>query len=454
MLRGLLVAGASLLPVSAPAIGGEIDERPLKLAVVDAFAHIEWTGWDFGEESGVQQAIRPILLTHAGDGSGRIFVPTQQGVVHLLEQGGDTRRTEIFLDISDRVSYDDRTNEEGFLGLAFHPRFAENGEFFVYYTNKAPKHQNVVARFRVSASDPQRADPDSEEILLVLDKPFWNHDGGTLVFGPDGYLYIAVGDGGLANDPFGNGQNLQTLLGAILRIDVDRTSGKLPYAIPADNPFVGRADARDEIWAYGLRNVWRMAFDRSTGRLWAGDVGQDLWEEINWIVRGGNYGWNVREGRHWFAKGRRDDSAASADDSAAATIEPVDAVAFNFCDAADSAAPNPTTALIDPIWEYHHDLGKSITGGLVYRGEKLPELVGAYLYADYVAGRLWVLWVDDATGQVTANREIPLPKPIATMSFGEDEDGEIYFMTYSLTPQCIYRLERAGSAPDSDAVSE
>ncbi|MBX3414131.1 MAG: PQQ-dependent sugar dehydrogenase [Pirellulales bacterium] len=403
------VCSASALSKVAAA---DVDQRPLPLGVVNAFPEIEWTGWDFGEDSGVPQPIRPILLTNAGDGSGRIFVPTQHGVLHILDQGAKTKDTKVFLDMSSKVSYDDKTNEEGFLGLAFHPKFKENGEFFVYYTNKAKKHQNVISRFRVSKSDPNVADPDSEEVLLVLDKPFWNHDGGTIAFGPDGYLYVAVGDGGLANDPFKNGQKMSTLLGKILRIDVDSKSGDLAYGIPADNPFVGEKDARGEIWAYGLRNVWRMAFDPVTKRLWAGDVGQDTWEEIDLIVKGGNYGWNIREGLHPFAK--QGDSAAESEKPA---------------------------GMIDPIWEYHHDVGKSITGGLVYRGKAVPELVGAYLYADYVTGKIWALRIDEETGKVVSNREIPLNKPIVILSFGEDEDGEVYFMTYAPTPESIYRFE-------------
>ena len=389
----------------------DVDTRPLGVRVVDALPGIKWTGWDSGDDSGVPNAIRPILLTHAGDHSGRLFIPTQQGVIHVLPKGTTTAQTSIFLDISSKVSYDDKTNEEGFLGLAFHPRYADNGQFFIYYTNKATKHQNVIARYRVSKSDPNRADPESEEVLLTLDKPFWNHDGGTIVFGPDGYLYVAVGDGGAANDPFGNGQKLNTLLGKILRIDVDHTNGRQRYAIPTDNPFVGRADARAEIWALGLRNVWRMSFDRQTGTLWAGDVGQDTWEEIDLIERGGNYGWNLREGLHAFA--------------------------------VKGAAPKPDAArrdLIAPIWEYHHDVGKSITGGHVVRGSQVPELVGCYLYADYVANKMWALRYDPAKREVVANREIPLPKPIQTMSFGEDEEGEVYFMTQSLKPECVYKF--------------
>jgi len=398
---------------AAPA--AEIDTTPLPLKVDVAFGNVKWPGWETAEESGVVDPLRPILLTHAGDGSHRTFIPTQQGVIYVLPDDPGAKQAEVFLDMKDKVAYSDKTNEEGFLGLAFHPKFKENGEFFVYYTNTAKKHQNVIARYKVSKDNPAKADPGSEEILLVLDKPFWNHDGGTIAFGPDGYLYIAVGDGGLANDPFKNGQNLSTLLGKILRIDVDHKDDGLAYAIPKDNPFVGKKDARGEIWAYGLRNVWRMAFDPKTGVLWAGDVGQDVWEEIDLITKGGNYGWNVREGLHPFVK--------KGD-------KPVE----------QTATPE---GMVDPIFEYHHDLGKSITGGMVYRGKKIPELEGAYLYADYVSGKLWALWYDAEKKAVTANREIPLPEPVAVMSFGEDEKGEPYFMTFSADGKGIYTLGSA-----------
>ncbi len=264
----------------------------------------------------------------------------------------------------------------------------------------------------MSKDDPDRADPASEEeILRITDRPFWNHDGGTIVFGPDGYLYIAIGDGGLANDPFQNGQNLGKLLAKVLRIDVNRKETGKNYSIPADNPFVQTPGARPEIWAYGLRNVWRMAFDRKTGKLWASDVGQNLYEEIDLIVRGGNYGWNLREGLHPFG----------------------------------TQGVGPRSALIEPIWEYHHDVGKSLTGGLVYRGKRLPELDGHYLYADYVSARIWALRHDDVKGRVVANHPIR-DANVPVMSFGEDEQGEAYVLTYSATGKGIYQFVRSAPA--------
>jgi len=352
--------------------------------------------------------LRPILLMPVGNGSKRTIVATQQGVIHILPEGEEAATTKILLDISDRVRYSDAQNEEGLLGLAFHPKFKDNGELFVFYTDAKARLSNVVSRFRVSKSDPNRVDPASEEEIIRFKKPYWNHDGGTILFGPDGFLYITHGDGGAGNDPHENGQNLKSLLGKVLRIDIDRTADGKNYAIPADNPFVGRADAAPEVWAFGLRNVWRMAFDRETGQLWAGEVGQNLYEEINILKAGGNYGWNLRESLHPFgAKG--------------VDVQP---------------------DLIDPIWEYHHDIGKSITGGLVYRGKKLPELEGAYLYADYVTWRIWALWYDEESGRVVANREIKnAGTPI--VSFGEDADGEPYLLTVTQTGQGIYRLVKS-----------
>ncbi|MGH7171304.1 MAG: PQQ-dependent sugar dehydrogenase, partial [Gemmataceae bacterium] len=355
--KAILVAdtkAGTITALSASVPGQEVDERPLPVKAAIAFPRLKWTGWEPISESGKMTALRPIVLTHAGDGGNRVFVATERGVIHVFPNDQKATKTSIFLDIHERVFYDDKENEQGFLGLTFHPNYKKNGELFVFYTLKKNKTINVLSRFRVRRDDPNRADPNSEEELLRIRRPFWNHDGGTICFGPDGYLYVALGDGGLANDPLGNGQNLKTLLGKILRINVNQKSKSFNYSIPRDNPFVGRTDARPEIWAYGLRNVWRMAFDRKTGVLWAADVGQNLYEEIDLIVRGGNYGWNRRESLHPFGVRGSD----------------------------------VNKAFVDPIWEYHHDIGKSITGASVYRGQRLPELQGAYVYADYVSTKI------------------------------------------------------------------
>lgn len=389
----------------------EVDQRPLNVQIVPAFPGVTWPDWLSGTDSGQSREPRPLAITGAGDGTNRIFVVSQYGTVHVFPNDPRTDAMATFLDIRDRVEYKDRENEEGLLGLAFHPQYRTNGQLFVYYTRKATRqnpHLSIISRFRVSPDDPNRADPNSEEVLMQIKQPYWNHNGGTIVFGPDGYLYVGLGDGGAANDPHGNGQNLGTLLGSILRIDVDHKDPGLEYAIPRDNPFVGESGKRGEIWAYGIRNVWRIAFDRKTGTLWAGDVGQNLWEEIDIITRGGNYGWNVREGQHAFDSGGKGPEPGRT----------------------EAGQGSPAAELIDPIWEYHHDVGKSITGGHVYRGNQVPELAGAYIYADFVSGQIWALWYDAEKKQVTANRTI-LDRGLPVMSFGEDDAGEVYFVTQS-----------------------
>jgi glucose/arabinose dehydrogenase len=402
-------AAGTLTAVPLQVPGAEVDNSPLPLTAVRAFKNVRWTGWEGETEDGKLSPLRPVVLTHAGDGSNRVFVATEQGVIHVFPNDQKAAETKVFIDLQDRVKYTDKENEEGFLGLAFHPRYKETGEFFVFYTRQKPerRYTNVLSRFRVRPDDPNKADPASEEILLTIEHPFWNHDGGTVAFGPDGYLYLVLGDGGAADDPFHNGQNLSKLLGKLLRIDVDHKENGKPYAIPKDNPFVGRAGARPEIFCYGLRNVWRFSFDRKTGALWAGDVGQDLWEEIDLLVRGGNYGWNLREGLHPFG--------------------------------VHGVGPRPD--LIDPIWEYHHSVGKSITGGGVYRGKRLPELDGAYLYADYVTGELRALRYDFEKGRVVENRPIHGPK-LPILSFGEDESGEMYFLIVAADGRGIFRFDR------------
>ena len=388
------------------AVGNPVDGE-LAVEPVLAFPDLELTGWEPVDVRGKVRELRPIIITHAGDGSNRLFIGTQDGVVHVFNGKADAKSTTVFLDIAEKVAdwTNAGANEEGFLGLAFHPKYEENGRFFVYYTH-VPGQKSIISEFQVSKSDPNRADPASERVLLTIDQPFKNHNGGSIEFGPDGYLYIGLGDGGSAYDPHRNGQNIETLLGSILRIDVDGIADRKEYRIPQDNPFVGK-DGADEIYAYGFRNPWRISFDRKTGQLWAAEVGQDLWEEVVIVNKGGNYGWNGREALHpfgdWQTKG---------------------------------SDPIP------PVWEYDHQVGKSITGGAVYRGKSVPELEGHYIYADYVTGKLWALKVDDS-GKAVANLAIPASVlPVTT--FGEDEAGEIYFGVGNPTGKGIYKFRPTG----------
>lgn len=399
MKAGTLTA----IPTQVP--GQEINTKPLALKSEVAFPKLKWTGWKVNPRTGIRVPLRPIVLTHADDGTDRVFVATQRGVIHVFPNDQKATETKVYLDVQDRVTYSDKMNEEGLLGFAFHPKYKENGEFYLYYSTKKKPHTSVISRFKVSKKDPNKADPDSEEIIMTLPQPYWNHNGGTIAFGKDGYLYIALGDGGSANDPKKNGQNLNTLLGSVLRIDVDQKTAARPYGIPKDNPFIGRKDARPEIWAYGVRNLWRISFDRKTGDCWAGEVGQDLYEEINILTKGGNYGWNWRESFHPFGE---------------------DGVGAN-------------DKMIDPIWEYHHDVGLSITGGNVYRGKRLPELEGAYVYADYVTAKIWALWYDKEKKRVVANRPIG-DRRLPILSFGEDEKGDVYYLVVAGNGQGIYRF--------------
>jgi uncharacterized repeat protein (TIGR03806 family) len=412
---------AWLISASTPSVAIEGDEnRRRRHSIPDEFRPVD-TGRLLGSPDPLplepERAFpnlkfqRPLELTHAGDGSGRVFVVEQRGVIHVFENRDDVDTAREFLDIRRAVSRDH--NEEGLLGLAFHPKFRDNGEFFVYYSTRP--RSSILSRFRVFKDNPGRADPESEEVLLQIDQPYGNHNGGSIRFGPDGFLYIGLGDGGAADDPHSHAQNLQTLLGSILRIDVDRQDEGRNYAIPADNPFADRADARGEIWAYGLRNVWRMAFDRKTGDLWAADVGQDRFEEVNRIRKGGNYGWNPREGFHPF--------------------EP-------------NAFKKPTD-LIEPIVEYAREDGQSVTGGQVYRGQRLKEFDGAYFYGDYLSGNIWIVRWDGS--HVTEDRQVARTD-LEIAAFGEDEDGEMYLCAfdgyiYRLRPRPIDREAVAAAFP-------
>lgn len=384
-------------------------DKVLDVKPVVAFANLEWAGWDSESDDGRVRSFRPIVLTHANDGSNRIFVATQRGVLHVFPNDQQVKKSKVFLDIESKVVYNDRQNEEGLLGMTFHPNYKENGQFFIYYTTRDEPQMSVISRFRVSKNDPDKADPKSEEVIMRIKQPYWNHNGGTIEFGPDGMLYVALGDGGAGNDPHGNGQDLSTLLGSILRIDVDKKSDGRNYAIPQDNPFVGHKDARGEIWAYGVRNIWRLSFDRESGALWAADVGQNLWEEVNIIRRGGNYGWNLREGAHPFG------------------VQGSDA----------------REGLIEPIWEYDHEVGRSVTGGVVCHSDRIPELQGAYIYGDYISGRLWALKYDAAANKVISNDSIPSSAALQPISFGSDQNGDVYMLVVTPTGKGIYRFEKS-----------
>ncbi len=335
---------------------------------------------------------RPLLATHAGDGSGRLFVVEQTGRIWILVDG--ERLATPFLDLSAVISPIGGYSERGLLGLAFHPDYADNGRLFVDFTDGAGN--TVVAEFSAARTDPNTADPASRRDLLRVEQPFGNHNGGHLAFGPDGYLYISLGDGGSAGDPQANGQNPWTLLGSILRIDVDGDDE--PYTVPADNPFVTSGAGLPEIWAYGLRNVWRFSFDRATGDLYLADVGQNEWEEVNFQAAdspgGENYGWNRLEGTHPYSGGD----------------VPSDAVA--------------------PIAEYaHSEGGCSVTGGFVYRGEALPDLLGVYFYGDWCTGNIWAAWRDGA-GE-WQGRLCSAETGTNISAFGEDESGELYVVDYN-----------------------
>ncbi len=375
-----------------------------------AFPKLKWQGWDVMDEDGnPNKPLRVLELSYAKGDSNRLFAIDQRGWVFTFENKPDVQQSNLILDISKKVNrwWDPGANEQGLLGMALHPKFKDNGELFVYYTKRENNH-SIISRFRMAKDNSNKVDPDSEEILLDVDQPYQNHNGGSIEFGPDGFLYAGFGDGGLRNDPNATGQNRGQLLGSIIRIDVDSKSNGLAYGIPADNPWVGVQGARPEIYAHGLRNPWRIAFDKKTGRLWCGDVGQELFEEINVITKGGNYGWSNREGTHPFG---------------------------------NRPAVEGVSAPIDPVWEYDHTAGKSITGGRVYNSDRVPQLKGKYIYADYVTGSIWALTYDPSSGKATRN-ELVIDKGVPVVAFGEDQNGEIYYMRDSSRGEFIYRFEK------------
>jgi glucose/arabinose dehydrogenase len=322
----------------------------------------------------------PVDLQTSDDGSDRLFVVEQPGVIRIISNG--SLLPPAFLDITGLVNFG---GEMGLLGVAFHPNFSQNRRFYVNYVRQSGGVQTVIAEYQVSAADPNQADPASARILLTVNQPFENHKGGQLVFGPDGFLYIGLGDGGSSDDPLGNGQNLQTLLGKMLRIDVDHGA---PYAIPSDNPFAA-GGGLPEIWAYGLRNPWRFSFERNSGRLFCADVGQDQFEEIDILQNGGNFGWNIMEGAHCF----------------------------------NPASGCNMTRLTLPIFEYDHSEGEAVIGGYVYHGTAISSLAGTYVFGDYASGKIWGL-TENPPG--TWTRTDLLSTGANLSSFGQDAAGELY----------------------------
>ncbi|MEW5989146.1 MAG: PQQ-dependent sugar dehydrogenase [Chloroflexota bacterium] len=393
----VIVVLGGLLPATASPSAGRVTAGPIATPQAVSVNLVEFaTGLD-----------QPVGMAHAGDG--RLFVLEQAGLIRIVEADGNLLTTP-FLDITDRVGGTDP--EQGLLGLAFDPSYASNGYFYVNYTDEAG--DTHIARFSRDPLDPNLADPNSEFTLFTFDQPDNNHNGGALAFGPDGYLYVALGDGGGVGDPWGNAQSRRTLLGKILRLDVDPAGGDPPdcgggsnYSIPADNPFVDGPGTRcDEIWAYGLRNPWRATFDRHTGDLYIADVGQYSWEEVNFQAAGStggqDYGWNVTEGFHCY------DSPT--------------------CDA---------SGITFPVREYSHDGHCAVIGGYVYRGSQYPALWGYYLLADYCSGNFWTLLREDGVWVMTSLGI--LNATLQPSTFGQDVNGELYIA--SRPDGTIYQIQ-------------
>ena len=353
---------------------------------------------------------KPLFLTHANDGTNRIAVVQQNGIIRLFRNDSTVTSATAFLNITNKLSSSD--GEQGLLGLAFHPNYGANGYFYVNYTAPNPL-RTVVARYSVSQNNPNRADSLSEFKILEINQPFTNHNGGMILFGTDGYLYVGMGDGGSGGDPQNNGQNLSVLLGKILRINVDAVTATTNYDIAPDNPFKGNTQGiGEEIWAWGFRNPWRFSQDPVTGQIWVGDVGQNAWEEIDLLTKGGNFGWRIMEGVHCY----------------------------------NPPSGCNTAGLIQPVKEYPNaGPDCSVTGGYVYRGSRRPELVGAYIYADYCSGKVWKFRYQN--GQVSSD-SLLIDAPFSISSFGVDQNNELYICNYS--GGTIHRFSRGPLSESSD----
>ncbi|HWQ89718.1 MAG TPA: PQQ-dependent sugar dehydrogenase [Desulfitobacteriaceae bacterium] len=369
LFAALMVTGCN----SPNAENGNSSSGSIKYATVEAYPHLNFD--------------QPLFFTAADSFSNQVYVVERSGKIKFFNNNSATDSAQVFLDLSSQI--DSSSQEKGLLGLAFHPDFKENGYFYVNYTNS---NSTVIARFALDPKNPKAGDISSQKVLLSFSQPYANHNGGQLAFGPDGYLYIAAGDGGSAGDPNNNAQNLKTYLGKILRIDVDKTSPNKEYGIPSDNPFVGNTEGYfEEIYAYGLRNPWRFSFDHERNLLWAADVGQNRREEIDIIEKGKNYGWRIMEG----------------------TLEYSSSPGVKIED------------LQPPLWEYGRSLGGCVIGGYVYYGKNTPSLQGAYIFGDYISGKIWALWLDDKRNP--RNQEL-LDTDFQISSFGLDNNQELYIV--------------------------
>ncbi len=359
-------------------------------SLVNAFSNLSFT--------------QPIYLTHSNDGTNRIFVVQKNGLIKVFSNDSNISSATTYLDISSRIITSGGSGEQGLLGLAFHPNYANNGYFYVYYVSPASSYTLVIARYKVSAADPNVADFNSEQIILTIPHPTnTNHNGGCIFFGLDGYLYMGTGDGGSGGDPPNNAQNTQVLLGKILRINIDSTTGSQNYVIPPTNPFYNSTNGKGEIFAWGMRNPWRFGQDRTTGIIWCADVGQGSYEELDIIENGNNYGWRCYEGMH----------------------------SYNL------SGCGTMSNYIFPLKEYTHAGGNcSVTGGFIYRGSRRPDLVGGYIYGDYCSKKIWKFKYE---GGVVLEDSLLMTATSSVLSFGMDQNNELYV----LLNNGVYRFNKS-----------